>query len=58
MESPLSENYTTDTLRVIIPVGGEAKRLKPLKAEVSKAYVRHLRKAYDRNFSLFSETGR
>jgi len=29
-------------LRVIIPVGGEAKRLKPLTAEVSKALVRFL----------------
>lgn len=31
-------------LRVIIPVGGEAKRLKPLTAEVSKALVRFLNK--------------
>jgi NDP-sugar pyrophosphorylase family protein len=29
-------------LRIIIPVGGEAKRLKPLTAEVSKALVRSL----------------
>lgn len=31
-----------DNLRVIIPVGGEAKRLKPLTCEVSKALVRLL----------------
>ncbi|MGC8911486.1 MAG: sugar phosphate nucleotidyltransferase, partial [Nitrososphaeria archaeon] len=31
-----------DDLRVIIPVGGEAKRLKPLTCEVSKALVRLL----------------
>jgi len=33
-------NYNTDDLRVIIPVGGIAKRLLPLTAEVSKACIR------------------
>jgi NDP-sugar pyrophosphorylase family protein len=35
-------NYDADDLRVIIPVGGIAKRLLPLTAEVSKACVRLL----------------
>ncbi|MGQ9565487.1 MAG: sugar phosphate nucleotidyltransferase [Candidatus Bathyarchaeales archaeon] len=35
-------NYITDDLRVIIPVGGIAKRLLPLTAEVSKACIRLL----------------
>jgi NDP-sugar pyrophosphorylase family protein len=35
-------NYDTDELRVIIPVGGIAKRLLPLTAEVSKACIRLL----------------
>jgi len=35
-------NYNTDELRVIIPVGGIAKRLLPLTAEVSKACIRLL----------------
>lgn len=35
-------NYSADELRVIIPVGGIAKRLLPLTAEVSKACIRLL----------------
>jgi NDP-sugar pyrophosphorylase family protein len=35
-------SYNTDELRVIIPVGGIAKRLLPLTAEVSKACIRLL----------------
>ncbi|HVP40596.1 MAG TPA: NDP-sugar synthase [Candidatus Krumholzibacteriaceae bacterium] len=35
-------NYNIDELRVIIPVGGIAKRLLPLTAEVSKACIRLL----------------
>jgi NDP-sugar pyrophosphorylase family protein len=35
-------NYNRDELRVIIPVGGIAKRLLPLTAEVSKACIRLL----------------
>jgi NDP-sugar pyrophosphorylase family protein len=35
-------NYNADELRVIIPVGGIAKRLLPLTAEVSKACIRLL----------------
>jgi len=34
------DNYAPESLRVIIPIGGEAKRLKPLTAEVSKACIR------------------
>ena len=36
------EDYSVERLRVVIPVGGEATRLKPLTAEVSKACVRLL----------------
>lgn len=36
----MSEVYAPEALRVIIPVGGEAKRLRPLTAETSKACVR------------------
>ena len=40
MGEPLS--YAPESLRVIIPVGGKAKRLLPLTAEVSKACIRLL----------------
>jgi len=40
--SAISTNYQPESLRVIIPVGGMAKRLRPLTAEVSKACVRLL----------------
>jgi len=36
----LNHNYTSERLRVIIPVGGKAKRLLPLTAETSKACLR------------------
>ncbi len=35
-------SYTPESLRVIIPIGGRAKRLLPLTAEVSKACIRLL----------------
>jgi len=38
----LSDNYSLDRLRVIIPVGGKATRLLPLTAETSKACLRLL----------------
>jgi NDP-sugar pyrophosphorylase family protein len=38
----LSNNYSLDRLRVIIPVGGKATRLLPLTAETSKACLRLL----------------
>ncbi len=38
----MSEPCDTDRLRVIIPVGGQALRLRPLTAEVSKAVIRLL----------------
>lgn len=38
----LDFDYALDKLRVIIPVGGKAKRLLPLTAEVSKAVIRLL----------------
>jgi NDP-sugar pyrophosphorylase family protein len=38
----LGSNYSPENLRVIIPVGGVAKRLLPLTAEVSKACIRLL----------------
>ncbi|RLF20047.1 MAG: NDP-sugar synthase, partial [Thermoprotei archaeon] len=40
----LPENWRPEDLWVIFPVGGEAKRLKPLTAEVSKACVRFANK--------------
>ncbi len=49
----LSGNYEADRLRVIIPVGGEATRLKPLTAETSKACLRLLNRLLI-EFSLFS----
>ncbi|NWF87293.1 NDP-sugar synthase [Candidatus Bathyarchaeota archaeon] len=36
----MNDNYATERLRVIIPVGGKAKRLLPLTAETSKACLR------------------
>jgi NDP-sugar pyrophosphorylase family protein len=36
----LNDNYAPERLRVIIPVGGKAKRLLPLTAETSKACIR------------------
>lgn len=39
---PISADYRPESLRVIIPVGGVAKRLLPLTAEVSKACIRLL----------------
>jgi len=38
----LGHNYALERLRVIIPVGGKAKRLLPLTAETSKACIRLL----------------
>jgi NDP-sugar pyrophosphorylase family protein len=38
----LGNNYALERLRVIIPVGGKAKRLLPLTAETSKACIRLL----------------
>jgi NDP-sugar pyrophosphorylase family protein len=38
----LNDGYAPDRLRVIIPVGGKAKRLLPLTAETSKACIRIL----------------
>ena len=38
----LNDGYSPDRLRVIIPVGGKAKRLLPLTAEASKACIRIL----------------
>jgi len=38
----LNANYASERLRVIIPVGGKAKRLLPLTAETSKACLRIL----------------
>jgi NDP-sugar pyrophosphorylase family protein len=37
---PLNADYSPERLRVIIPVGGKAKRLLPLTAETSKACIR------------------
>jgi len=41
----LTADYSPEKLRVIIPVGGIAKRLLPLTAEVSKACIRLLNRA-------------
>ena len=38
----MDDNYAPDRLRVIIPVGGKAKRLRPLTEETSKACLRLL----------------
>ncbi len=47
------DNYAPETLRVIIPVGGEATRLRPLTAETSKACLRLLNRLLI-EFSLIS----
>jgi len=49
----LHDNYTPERLRVIIPVGGKAKRLLPLTAETSKACLRLLNRPLI-EFSLLS----
>jgi NDP-sugar pyrophosphorylase family protein len=49
----LHDNYAPERLRVIIPVGGKAKRLLPLTAETSKACIRLLNRPLI-EFSLLS----
>jgi len=49
----LRDNYAPERLRVIIPVGGKAKRLLPLTAETSKACLRLLNRPLI-EFSLLS----
>jgi len=49
----LNDNYTSERLRVIIPVGGKAKRLLPLTEETSKACLRILNRPLI-EFSLLS----
>jgi len=49
----LNHNYASERLRVIIPVGGKAKRLLPLTAETSKACLRILNRPLI-EFSLLS----
>jgi len=49
----LRDNYAPERLRVIIPVGGKAKRLLPLTAETSKACLRLLNRLLI-EFSLLS----
>ncbi len=49
----MHDNYTPERLRVIIPVGGKAKRLLPLTAETSKACLRLLNRPLI-EFSLLS----
>ncbi len=49
----MRDNYTPERLRVIIPVGGKAKRLLPLTAETSKACLRLLNRPLI-EFSLLS----
>jgi NDP-sugar pyrophosphorylase family protein len=49
----LRDNYAPERLRVIIPVGGKAKRLFPLTAETSKACLRLLNRPLI-EFSLLS----
>jgi len=51
----LRDNYAPERLRVIIPVGGKAKRLLPLTAETSKACLRLLNRLLI-EFSLVSLT--
>ena len=53
--NPLHDNYAPERLRVIIPVGGKAKRLLPLTAETSKACLRLLNRLLI-EFSLVSLT--
>ena len=49
----MHDNYAPERLRVIIPVGGKAKRLLPLTAETSKACIRLLNRPLI-EFSLLS----
>ena len=49
----MKDNYAPERLRVIIPVGGKAKRLLPLTAETSKACLRLLNRPLI-EFSLLS----
>jgi NDP-sugar pyrophosphorylase family protein len=49
----IGDNYSSDRLRVIIPVGGKATRLLPLTAETSKACLRLLNRPLV-EFSLLS----
>ncbi|MEM3596827.1 MAG: NDP-sugar synthase [Candidatus Bathyarchaeia archaeon] len=49
----MNDNYASERLRVIIPVGGKAKRLLPLTAETSKACLRILNRPLI-EFSLLS----
>lgn len=49
----MNDNYAPERLRVIIPVGGKAKRLLPLTAETSKACIRLLNRPLI-EFSLLS----
>ncbi|MEM3458515.1 MAG: NDP-sugar synthase [Candidatus Bathyarchaeia archaeon] len=49
----MRDNYAPERLRVIIPVGGKAKRLLPLTAETSKACIRLLNRPLI-EFSLLS----
>jgi len=49
----MSKNYSSERLRVIIPVGGKATRLMPLTAETSKACLRILNRPLI-EFSLIS----
>ena len=49
----MHDNYAPEKLRVIIPVGGKAKRLLPLTAETSKACIRLLNRPLI-EFSLLS----
>ncbi|MEM2970995.1 MAG: NDP-sugar synthase [Candidatus Bathyarchaeia archaeon] len=49
----MNDNYAPEKLRVIIPVGGKAKRLLPLTAETSKACLRLLNRPLI-EFSLLS----
>ena len=51
----MRDNYAPERLRVIIPVGGKAKRLLPLTAETSKACLRLLNRLLI-EFSLVSLT--
>ena len=52
-DTNLPDHYAPDRLRVIIPVGGKAKRLLPLTAETSKACLRLLNRPLI-EFSLLS----
>ena len=49
----MTDDYTPEKLRVIIPVGGKATRLLPLTAETSKACLRFLNRPLV-DFSLLS----